>query len=84
MSNEHFSVWQFFIGGEYIRVAEGVSAGAAIKAASHCANSVGAEVGLIERIVITDSGDATVFEWKHGEGITWPPRKDSAVVEKTD
>ena len=26
----------------------------------------------INRVIITDGGDYTVFEWKRGAGITWP------------
>ena len=31
-----------------------------------------AKSGSINRIIITDGDDYTVFEWKRGAGITWP------------
>jgi hypothetical protein len=30
-------------------------------------------LGMVKRIIITDGGDYTTFEWKHGQGITFPP-----------
>ena len=27
---------------------------------------------MVSRIIITDGGDHTVFEWIYGEGITYP------------
>jgi P2-related tail formation protein len=31
-----------------------------------------ASLGIIRRIIITDGGDFTVFEWIRGQGVTWP------------
>ncbi len=33
-----------------------------------------AQIGIIRRVIITDGGDYTNFEWKFGEGVTYPPR----------
>jgi hypothetical protein len=27
----------------------------------------------VERVIITDGGDFTVFEWKRAHGVTFPP-----------
>jgi hypothetical protein len=28
---------------------------------------------MVERVIITDGGDDCCFEWKRGEGVTFPP-----------
>jgi len=33
-------------------------------------------LGGINRIIITDSCDLCVFEWKKGEGVVWPPKEE--------
>jgi hypothetical protein len=78
MSEERgeFNVVQFFtdeqLGCEYVR--RGVSAEEAVKAAHHYSHNVAAELlGLVNRVIITDGGDDCVFEWKKGEGVTFPP-----------
>jgi hypothetical protein len=74
-----FSVYQFFDDGIYEKVRSFVSAEEATKAVMHYANNVAAKMGLTKRVIITDGGDCTVFEWKYGEGIVFPPKE-----EKTD
>ena len=32
-------------------------------------------LGMVKRVIITDGGDCCVFEWKQGEGITWPTKE---------
>jgi hypothetical protein len=68
-----FSVYQFFENGTYERVREFVSVGEAVEAFKHYASSVGAQIGITVRVIITDGYDNTVAEWKYGEGITFPP-----------
>ena len=68
-----FSVYQFFPDDTWERVREGVSAKEAFMAALHYSSSVGAQIGTTRRVIITDGGDFTTFEWKSGEGITYPP-----------
>jgi hypothetical protein len=29
-------------------------------------------------VIIVDDEDCTVFEWRHGEGVTFPPREPPA------
>ena len=69
---EYFSVWQFFINGMQERVREFVPIEEAMAAARHYTSNVAVKMGIIERVIITDAGDHCVFEWKKGEGITWP------------
>ncbi|MGH8258810.1 MAG: hypothetical protein ACREUG_03870, partial [Steroidobacteraceae bacterium] len=69
-----FSVYQFFPDESYECVREGVRAEEAVQAAKHYCTSVGAKLGTTRRVIITDGGDSIVFEWKHGEGIVFPPQ----------
>jgi hypothetical protein len=66
-----FSVYQFFQDGSYERVREFVSAEEAVKAAKHYCSSVAAQTGIVQRVIVTDGGDHTNFEWQYGKGITF-------------
>ena len=66
-----FNVCQFFEDGSYEYVRRGVSAEDAVSAAKHYCNSVLARMGIVKRVIITDSDDCTNFEWKFGEGVTF-------------
>ena len=70
---DEFSVWQFFSNGEYERVREYVSVQEAVRAVRHYTDNVAAKLGITNRVIITDGGDDICFEWKHGEGVTFPP-----------
>jgi hypothetical protein len=56
-----------------------VGAEEAVMAAKHYTTSVGARLGLTQRVIITDGGDFTCFEWKYGEGVTHPPPEESGT-----
>lgn len=71
-----FSVCQFFDDGSYEYVRRFVSAEEAMKAVQHYTTSVGARIGTTVRVIITDGGDYTNFEWKFGEGVTFPTKED--------
>lgn len=71
--NDLFSVFQFFPDETYECVRSRVEAAEAVEAARHYSSSVGAQIGTTRRVIITDSGDHTVFEWKYGEGVVFPP-----------
>ena len=73
VSGELFNVCQFFIDGTYEYVRRFVGAQEAVEAARHYTNNVAVAAGVVERVIITDTGDCCVFEWKLGEGITFPP-----------
>lgn len=72
MTNEKFSVFQFFPDKKYEQVRSNVSIEEAIEAAKHYTNSVGARLGTTVRVIITDSGDLICFEWEFGKGIIFP------------
>jgi hypothetical protein len=87
MSDSEFSVYQFFQDDEIPEaVRRFVGMEEAFKAFRHYTECVGARIGTTVRVIVTDGGDITVFEWKAGEGLTWPPRgpdgKFVAGVEK--
>ena len=69
---ERFSVYQFFADGSYEQVRELVPAEEAVKAAHHHTHNVASKLGMVERVIITDGGDDCCFEWKRGEGVTFP------------
>jgi len=70
-----YSVYQFFGDDMSECVRSFVSAEEAVKAARHYCHSVAAKNGLTKRVIITDSGDCTCFEWKYGKGITFDGEK---------
>ena len=72
MSADEFSVCQFFNDGSYEYVRRNVGAEEAVTAAKHYTENVAARMGMVARVIITDGGDYTVFEWKHGQGVTYP------------
>lgn len=71
MSNE-FSVCQFFEDDSYEYVRRNVSAEEAVTAARHYTDNVSVKMGLTKRVIITDGGDYTVFEWVAGKGVIYP------------
>lgn len=80
MTAERFSVWQFFPDETYEKAGERLEAGPAVELAKRLTVTVGARIGTTTRVIITDSGDFTVFEWKFGEGVTYPTPEMRAAV----
>jgi hypothetical protein len=68
-----YSVCQFFPDGSYEYVRRGVGAEEAVKAADHYTHNVATKLGVVDRVIITDGDDYCCFEWKRGEGVTFPP-----------
>lgn len=75
-----FSVYAWDMYGAYERVEAFVDAQTAVEIAHRVAETVGAKLGLTQRIIITDGGDCTVFEWRHGKGVTFPPQAVRATA----
>lgn len=73
-----FSVYQFFRDGSYECVRSRVSAEEAMLAVQHYTSNVAAKLGITQRVIITDGGDCTNFEWRLGEGVTFPAKPDPA------
>lgn len=72
MSESEFSVCQFFHNGNYEYVRRFVGAKEAVETSKVYTESLAARTGLVTRVIITDGGDNTVFEWQYGNGITYP------------
>jgi hypothetical protein len=79
VSADLFSVVQFFEDETYEYVRRNVPAQEAVEAARHYCSSIGAQLGTTARVIITDSGDDTVFEWQYGKGVTFPPEAAGKV-----
>jgi hypothetical protein len=77
--SETFSVCQFFPDGSYEYVRRGVGAEEAVKAAHFYTHNVASQIGVTQRVIITDDDDFCCFEWKAGEGITYPPEAKGKV-----
>jgi hypothetical protein len=72
-----FSVW--WDDPEGMRHREGRAMGAkeAVELAKSLTVRPAAQIGIVCRVIITDGGDFTVFEWKAREGVTFPPPAQS-------
>jgi len=78
MSATEFSVvWWDELGLSY-RDISFVDADTAVYAAKAITDRLAAREGRVQRVIITDGGDVIVFEWKHGAGVTWPPKEERA------
>jgi len=84
MADGEFSVVQFFPDGTWERVAEWVDGRTAVETAKSYTERPAALIGIIARIVITDGGDFTVFEWRFGEGVVYPTREMRAARAQED
>ena len=67
-----FCVYQFFPDGSHERVRQYVTAEQAVEVAYSYSTRPAARIGIIQKVIITDGGDNTVFEWKFGEGVVYP------------
>lgn len=75
---EH-SVFMFFPNDTYECIGRGLSPEAAINLAHNYMSRPAAIAGFISRIIVTDAGDCTNFEWKFRDGITFP---DSPTIRE--
>lgn len=69
---EVFDVWQFFPDDTYERMRSRLTAKEAVEEAKRLTETLGGRLGTTRRVIITDDGDNTVFEWRFGEGVTYP------------
>ena len=74
-SPREFSVVQFFPDGQYEYLKRFVSVEEAMTTAHSYTQPKRPAVlmGVIDRVIITDGRDCICFEWKNGEGVTFPP-----------
>jgi hypothetical protein len=84
MSNEkEFSVCIFYSDGAYDYVRRYVSAEEAVKVAKSYTERPAALIGIINRVIITDGGDFTNFEWIFDKGVTYPEKEELNDTTKT-
>ena len=72
MNAGEYAVVQFFDNGAHEYVRRGVDAEEAVKAAAHYCASVGARLGFVTTVIITDGDDYRVFQWERGKGVVFP------------
>jgi len=76
---ELFNTVQFFPDGSHEYIARAVPIAQAMEKACSFIKRPAAMIGLIQRVIVTDMGDCTCFEWTFGKGITFP---DGEIVAK--
>lgn len=73
MSDNGYSVYQWFPDGSYEKVRAYVSLDEAVKAARFYTSNVASRIGITQKVMITDGDDCCIFEWRNHEGIVHPP-----------
>ncbi len=68
---DEFAVWLFFPDESHICEQRGLGPKAAVELAKDFTERPAAKAGMISRIIITDDGDNTCFEWTFGKGVTF-------------
>jgi hypothetical protein len=68
---DEFSVWWWDREDNQHEELRFVGAETAAKAAHRLCTGPAAKLGMVHRVIITDGGDFTNFEWKHDQGITF-------------
>ena len=82
MSEDEFSVVEFFADDTHRYVERRLSAEDAVKLAKFWTERPAARLGFMIKVIITDGGDFTVFQWEHDKGVTFPPPEDRARESK--
>lgn len=80
-SRPEFSVYAFGPDGRYAPIVRFVDVGQAMAAVTRLVRHPNIiRRGDVRRVIITDGGDFTVFEWVHGKGVVWPkpPGEDTS------
>ena len=72
---EQFSVRVYYDDGRHQYVRRFVSAEEACRAFQYYTSSLGAGLGSTVRVIIIDSSDCMVREWKFEQGVTFPPTR---------
>lgn len=73
MSSEEFSVAEWYPDGTYTYVARWIDAESAMQTAKRVIERANEQFPIV-RVIVTDGGDSTVFDWREGLGIVWPAR----------
>lgn len=72
MPEGEFSVYYWLSNGRYAAAKKFIDAKSAVDIAASITHSADAITGIINRVIITDGGDCTCFEWIHGQGVVFP------------
>jgi hypothetical protein len=72
MSEGEFSVVEFYDDDYYAYVERWLDGESAVRLAKRRSDMATAKVA---KIIITDGGDYTVFQWERGKGVTFPERQ---------
>lgn len=84
MDEEKFNVHQFFADDSNERVLNLVSAKEAVEKAYSLRSSVGAQIGTTKRVIITDGGDLTLWDWTYEKGLVFPLKCSNPTCEAND
>jgi hypothetical protein len=71
MAPDLFNVVLFFPDGSSHYEQRGLGPKEAVELAKQCTERPAARIGMIDRVIITDCGDCTNFEWCYGKGVTF-------------
>ena len=71
MSDNEFSVYQWFPDGSYERYKSFVGAEEAVSAVKFLTNNVASRMGITQRVIITDGGDCVAWEWLKDKGVVF-------------
>lgn len=83
MTEKNFSVfWWDREGGQH-RELYLAPIGQVTRAVKRLTTGPAAMIGFVDRVIITDGGDMTCFEWWYGKGITFPPPGDGEPAGAT-
>jgi hypothetical protein len=72
-----FSVVEFYDDDTHAYVERGLDARDAVALAWVSTRIADLEDSNIVRVIITDGGDYTTFQWERGKGVTFPPATGS-------
>jgi hypothetical protein len=73
MSENEFSVWIFYTDGTHFSEWRYLDGDSAVRKAKELTQRPFVELGICEKIIITDGNDFTAFEWRPGQGVVYPP-----------
>ncbi len=82
MSAGEFSVAQYFKTGDYDYEIRFVDMKTAVNVFAFLCTNVAAQVGLTQRVIITDGDDFVNAEWQFGQGVTFPPELKNIDLTK--
>ena len=79
MSENEFSVYWWDAQDGQHEEKRFVSAEEAFSAVERLTKGPASLLGIVNRVIITDGGDFTNFEWKKGLGVVFPTEADIAA-----